>query len=749
MPPKKAAAVLVAVRGPRFVIETSPDITSAEALLIGDDPLIRVSTAKKSWKGIGWLVRVLPEVIDSQMVEINGNMEQLYGIRYSTLEKLFAGVLRFTSPALLELPVLEYIFQPKVLVRVASMLGKLEGFDTSAVRLSVSQLALEVIEFSRGLLESQTSMFELSAVDEMLKLREAPALRADSADFIGLTFGMLVDPKSTCMNGSASWLSWIGPRFATSSRTAEDASDAGHVIAALLALKDLFKSKKPGMIHLGVKAFGRAMIGWSIEVGSVLRMELDDFTRSQLGDLAAADFIDRISYVEKSAEEKAVHFQGKAESAIRFYRRLSVLLGGATNRDICLLVARLSMGLAHGKLAAVVVDLHMLDTVEAALLLHDETTMSMPETEKRKLDPDAAALRVTDILDRHAAWIKSEKQVEKGLASGEGEGRCYSGSTEVMKFVRSADFGEVTRIIIAHMKGTKGRAPASPAQVLLMIVSSRMLLLYKFMLGFMEVSRTVIGASTLLESLSWVRLTSARESQMGLVSDAISIVLLPKDRQGQVVRLMQDFKFDPKMCLKLITGEGWEQVDFEEGLIFAVQAATRGLTLGQFYTKRGERGLQRALQYTSVSTMELLKIALGDVFSKLLGYNQTRENSFTALITEVIEALKLAKDFIHHELDVMLAANKAMKDILRAAGEAYARWVSLQAPDPEGVALWLPLENRALGHLRGTLKQMKKHRNQRRDTPLFDFRLGLSAQEDDGEFPPPSVCVSAVSMRAV
>ena len=285
MPPKKAAAVLVAVRGPRFVIETSPDITSAEALLIGADPLIRVSSAKKPWKGIGWLVRVLPEVIDSQMVEVNGHMDQLYGIRYSTLEKLFAGVLRFTNPALLELPVLEYIFQPKVLVRVASMLGKLEGFDTSAVRLSVSQLALEVIEFSRGLLESQASVFELSAVDEMLKLRAAPALRADSADFIGLTFGMLVDPKSTCMNGSASWLSWIGPRFSTSSRTAEDASDAGHVIAALLALKDLFKSKKPGMIHLGVKAFGRAMIGWSIEVGSVLRMELDDFTRAQSGDL--------------------------------------------------------------------------------------------------------------------------------------------------------------------------------------------------------------------------------------------------------------------------------------------------------------------------------------------------------------------------------------------------------------------------------------------------------------------------------
>ena len=146
--------------------------------------------------------------------------------------------------------------------------------------------------------------------------------------------------------------------------------------------------------------------------------------------------------------------------------------------------------------------------------------------------------------------------------------------------------------------------------------------------------------------------------------------------------------------------------------------------------------------------MELLRTALGDVFLNLLGYNQTGENSFTAVITEVIEALKLAKDFIHHELDVMLAANKVMKDILRAAGEAYARWVSLQAPDPEGVAFWLPLENRAMGHLRGTLTQMRKHRDQRRGTPLYDFRLGLSAQEDDGESPP-SVCVSVVSMSVV
>ena len=62
----------------------------------------------------------------------------------------------------------------------------------------------------------------------------------------------------------------------------------------------------------------------------------------------------------------------------------------------------------------------------------------------------------------------------------------------------------MTRIVIAHMKGIKGRAPASPAQVLLMVVSSRMLLLYKFMLGIMDVSRTLLGASALLEGLSRV-----------------------------------------------------------------------------------------------------------------------------------------------------------------------------------------------------------------------------------------------------
>jgi hypothetical protein len=74
MPPKKAAAVLVAVRGPRFVTETSPDITAAEERLIGADPLIMVSSAKKSWKGVGWLVRVLPDVRDFQMVEVNGSI---------------------------------------------------------------------------------------------------------------------------------------------------------------------------------------------------------------------------------------------------------------------------------------------------------------------------------------------------------------------------------------------------------------------------------------------------------------------------------------------------------------------------------------------------------------------------------------------------------------------------------------------------------------------------------------------------
>ena len=73
MPPKKgAAAAVVTVPRPRFVIATSPDITAAEELQIGADPLIRLSSAKKAWKGVGWLVRVLPGVVDSQTVEING-----------------------------------------------------------------------------------------------------------------------------------------------------------------------------------------------------------------------------------------------------------------------------------------------------------------------------------------------------------------------------------------------------------------------------------------------------------------------------------------------------------------------------------------------------------------------------------------------------------------------------------------------------------------------------------------------------
>ena len=154
--------------------------------------------------------------------------------------------------------------------------------------------------------------------------------------------------------------------------------DAGHVIVALLALKDLFRVKKPGMIHLSAKAFGRAMIGWSIEVGSVLRtcMELDDIARAQSSDRAAEDVIDRMSYFEKSAEEKAVHFQVRAALAIRFYRPLSVLLGGASNRDICLLVTRLSRGLAPSKAAAVVhvVDLDMPDTVGVLNLLFASTS---------------------------------------------------------------------------------------------------------------------------------------------------------------------------------------------------------------------------------------------------------------------------------------------------------------------------------------------------------------------------------------
>ena len=46
--------------------------------------------------------------------------ECLSGIRYSALEYLFAGALRFANPELLKLPVLGYIFQPRVLVKVTS-----------------------------------------------------------------------------------------------------------------------------------------------------------------------------------------------------------------------------------------------------------------------------------------------------------------------------------------------------------------------------------------------------------------------------------------------------------------------------------------------------------------------------------------------------------------------------------------------------------------------------------------------------
>jgi hypothetical protein len=43
---------------------------------------------------------------------------------------------------------------------------------------------------------------------------------------------------------------------------------------------------------------------------------------------------------------------------------------------------------------------------------------------------------------------------------------------------------------------------------------------------------------------------------------------------------------------------------------------------------------------------------------------------------------------------------------------------------------------------------MKKHRDQRRDTPIYDFRLGLSGQADDGESPP-LLCISAMGMSVV
>ena len=52
-----------------------------------------------------------------------------------------------------------------------------------------------------------------------------------------------------------------------------------------------------------------------------------------------------------------------------------------------------------------------------------------------------------------------------------------------------------------------------------------------------------------------------------------------------------------------------------------------------------------------------------------------------------------------------------------------------------------------MGHLRGTISQMKKFRNQRRDTPLYDFRMGMSGLEDDGE--PTHPPRAAVMMRTL
>ena len=742
MPPKKAgaAAVPVAIKlKPRFVIALSPDITLPEERQVGADPLILVSTTKNSWKGLKWLVRVLPGVIDSQKVVANGVEEIYHGIRYSTMEFLFARMLRFTTPELLQLPLLGYFFQPKVLVKVAARLGKLEGFDSGTVRLSLAQLALDVTEFSRKMPESQCGYFELSDVNQMLELRAAPALRNDSAGFDQLTFGMLVDPRSACLEESAAWLLWVGPRFLASSRTAEDGAPEGpgSVIVALLALKDLFLTKKPGMSHLSAIARGRAMLSWSVEVGSILRMELDDVLRAQSCDLAAADFIDRMGHGEKSAAERAIHFQSRAAWALKFYRRLSVLLAGAANRDICLLVARLNRELALNKSTTGVVDLDMLDAVEAALLPHEEAIRDFSQVEGLKLDAEAAAMRVVSILERHSTWVRSEKHAEKGLENGEGATRAYSGSTEVMSLVQSARFTNIAWVIIAAMEGSEDQEPISPAQVLLLIIKAKVLLLYKFVLGFMGVSRPVMASSPLLEKLSLIRVTSPCESQMGIVSDAISIILLPKDKQGRVCRLMQDFRFSHKMCLGLIKGEGWEELDFEEFLIFEVEAAKKSLTLKQYYARREETILRRAIPYTSLETMKSLRTALGDVFSKLLGYDQAEGDSFTSTITEVIDALKLAQDFIHHELDVMVVANRVMRDMLGAAGGAYARWVSLQAPEAETVSPWLPSENRSMEHLRGTVKQMRKYRDQRRDAPLFDFRMGLQGQEEDGEFFPP------------
>ena len=85
---------------------------------------------------------MLPEVVDSQKVVANGVEEIYHGIRYSTMEFLFARMLRFTSPELSQLPLLGYFFHPKTLVKVAVKLGRLEGFDSGTVTVSYTHLTL-------------------------------------------------------------------------------------------------------------------------------------------------------------------------------------------------------------------------------------------------------------------------------------------------------------------------------------------------------------------------------------------------------------------------------------------------------------------------------------------------------------------------------------------------------------------------------------------------------------------------------
>ena len=81
------------------------------------------------------------------------------------------------------------------------------------------------------------------------------------------------------------------------------------------------------------------------------------------------------------------------------------------------------------------------------------------------------------------------------MENGEGATRAYSGSTEVMSLVQSARFTNIAWVIIAAMEGSEDHEPISPAQVLLLIIRAKVLLLYKFVLGFMGVSRPVMASS--------------------------------------------------------------------------------------------------------------------------------------------------------------------------------------------------------------------------------------------------------------